>query len=561
MTEKKLSSLVDGLIGSTESAEAMSKACQQLVDYLYADPQPACRINWEGPLKAMRSARGFQSIAKLAECAIGLGCKQDVVRRQYGQALIELGMPSAAIDVLRPLADSGDDSEHLEAKGLIGRAYKDLYVKGRLGKTPIGKSILQKSLDSYGEAYESHKPIWHGINIAALLYRAKSDGFDVSYDRTSSQVASEVLDSIAKTKGDSPWDAWDWATAAEAHIAHDNWDEADHAIKNYVAAADRDSFKLWGTLRQLEQVWNIGSHDERGLEIVNVLKGELARLGNGQFTFTSSDLVQAAEVKQEAYERILGHEGAKAHEWIQQMLKCGRSVGQVRRKLDPGGTGTCFIVNGEQFNNRWKGQRLLLTNEHVVTADASLNTDGRTLLKDVAVIRFQIYEEENKANLPSSYGGITVKEVLWCSKRQAHDATLLLPEGLPDDMPMLDLGSALPALSEDAPECIYVIGHPGGRGLAYSIQENTLVDYEGLHDSGPQPSRVHYKSPTEGGSSGSPAFDSVWQVIALHHAGGRHMSKLNGKSGTYPANEGIWIQSICRAARGSAKDGDVWRSA
>jgi V8-like Glu-specific endopeptidase len=68
-------------------------------------------------------------------------------------------------------------------------------------------------------------------------------------------------------------------------------------------------------------------------------------------------------------------------------------------------------------------------------------------------------------------------------------------------------------------------------------------------------------SPTEGGSSGSPAFDSVWQVIALHHAGGTHMSKLNGKGGTYPANEGIWIQSICRAARASAKDGEVWRSA
>ena len=155
---------------------------------------------------------------------------------------------------------------------------------------------------------------------------------------------------------------------------------------------------------------------------------------------------------------------------------------------------------------------------------------------------------------------VTVKEVLWCSKRQSHDATLLQPEGLPEDVPALDLGSALPALSDDDPQSIYVIGHPGGRGLAYSIQENRLEDYETLGD-GPQPSCVHYMSPTEGGSSGSPAFDSVWQVIALHHAGGTHMSKLNGKGGTYPANEGIWIQSICRAARASAKDGEVWRSA
>ena len=42
----------------------------------------------------------------------------------------------------------------------------------------------------------------------------------------------------------------------------------------------------------------------------------------------------------------------------------------------------------------------------------------------------------------------------------------------PDYVPALDLGSALAALSDDAPECIYVIGLSGGRGLAYSIQEN-----------------------------------------------------------------------------------------
>ena len=555
MTEDRLSSLIEEL-KKTKSAEEMSKACQKLVDYLYRDQQAVFRTDWREPLKAMRAVRAFQPMAKLAECLIGLGCEQDIVRRQYGQALIELGMPSAAIGVLQPLAERGD-VERLEAKGLIGRAYKDLYVKGRLGNTAIGNSTLRKALAAYGEAYKSDKPIWHGINIAALLHRAKTDGFDVSYDRTSEQMTSEVLGSIdEKARTGTPLDAWDWATRAEALIANKNWEEADRAIKNYVAAPDRDAFQLWGTIRQLEKVWNVDSDNSaRGREIVNVLKGELARQGNGQFNFSSSDLVQAADVKQETYERILGHEGAKAHEWIQQMLKCGRSVGQVRRKFDPGGFGTCFVVKGEQFNPRWQGQRLLLTNEHVVTADPSLNTDGKTLLKEIAVISFQIYEEEHKVKSP-----VTVKEVLWCSKRQSHDATLLQPEGLPEDVPALDLGSALPALSDDDPQSIYVIGHPGGRGLAYSIQENRLEDYETLGD-GPQPSRVHYMSPTEGGSSGSPAFNSVWQVIALHHAGGTHMSKLNGKGGTYPANEGIWIQSICRAARASAKDGEVWRSA
>ena len=48
---------------------------------------------------------------------------------------------------------------------------------------------------------------------------------------------------------------------------------------------------------------------------------------------------------------------------------------------------------------------------------------------------------------------------------------------------------------------------------------------------------MHYRAPTEKGSSGSPIFNaSPWQVVALHHAGGRPEE--------WPANEGIWIPSI-----------------
>ena len=63
--------------------------------------------------------------------------------------------------------------------------------------------------------------------------------------------------------------------------------------------------------------------------------------------------------------------------------------------------------------------------------------------------------------------------------------------------------------------------------------------------------RVHYRAPTEGGSSGSPVFNArLWEVIALHHKGGKiGMPKLNGVAGEYAANEGISIHSIKEALR------------
>ena len=72
-----------------------------------------------------------------------------------------------------------------------------------------------------------------------------------------------------------------------------------------------------------------------------------------------------------------------------------------------------------------------------------------------------------------------------------------------------------------------------GEGLDYH-----LLDYDDT--------RLHYRSPTEGGSSGSPVFDKAWNLIGLHHAGSLEMRRLHGP-GVYPANEGIRLSAIILA--------------
>ena len=88
---------------------------------------------------------------------------------------------------------------------------------------------------------------------------------------------------------------------------------------------------------------------------------------------------------------------------------------------------------------------------------------------------------------------------------------------------------------------VYIIGHPGGKSLHLSINDNDML---GCNDR-----LLHYKAPTEPGSSGSPVFEALdWRVVALHHAGGT-FERLDGTTPPYEANEGISIRAIRDAIR------------
>jgi V8-like Glu-specific endopeptidase len=145
-----------------------------------------------------------------------------------------------------------------------------------------------------------------------------------------------------------------------------------------------------------------------------------------------------------------------------------------------------------------------------------------------------------------------VSEILWTSPPEQCDASVLRLDAATQGVTPMPIAKALPIIEEAAR--VYVIGHPGGRDLAFSFQDNELLDHEGPPAGKPQIAgvcRVHYRAPTEGGSSGSPVFNgSSWEVIALHHKGGKlGMPRLNGVQGSYAANEGIWMQSIVNQVR------------
>ena len=80
---------------------------------------------------------------------------------------------------------------------------------------------------------------------------------------------------------------------------------------------------------------------------------------------------------------------------------------------------------------------------------------------------------------------------------------------------------------------LFIVQHPDGLPLKMAL------DTEGIQSVNANRTRVRYTTNTEPGSSGSPCFDSNWDLIALHHFG-----DTNWRNPEW--NQGIPIATIAR---------------
>jgi hypothetical protein len=99
-----------------------------------------------------------------------------------------------------------------------------------------------------------------------------------------------------------------------------------------------------------------------------------------------------------------------------------------------------------------------------------------------------------------------------------------------------DPGRGISVRGGESSQFLYIIGYPGGGNQSFSLNDNVFLARS--------EDRLHYRTPTEKGSSGSPVLDPItWEAVALHHAGASTMDSLSG-AGTYEANEGICLCAI-----------------
>ena len=150
------------------------------------------------------------------------------VREQYGLALNRLGRWQEAVEVLEQvISEQGPSSETL---GLLGRVYKDLWVKAdEANNDSLAQGYLHKAINSYVSGFEADwRDAYPGINAVTLL--------DIQGSPNAENHKAELLPVVTfavkqRLKFAKP-DYWDYATLLELAVLSSDEEDARRALSD-----------------------------------------------------------------------------------------------------------------------------------------------------------------------------------------------------------------------------------------------------------------------------------------------------------------------------------------
>lgn len=481
-------------------------------------------------LATLRRKRLFPELEKAAALFAIARPDLPVVKRQWAQALLDQQRVGQALAVLEASRGAvvDDPVEGPEVRGLIGRAYKQRYVdRGEPGD-------LERAVAAYaGEWRRDSRNRWHGINLVALIERGRRDGVDPGVPDDARAIARLIRSQVEALAGVSDLatlaalqdpervDVWEIATALEASVALAEEAPAREWARLYVRHPATDSFELGSTLRQLREVWQLEG-SALGRWLVPILQSRFLdpiETDSARRTLQgASTALPERPAEQEGFERVWGAEGYRRFEWLDTLYERSRAVGLVSDAAtgDPCGTG--FLVRGRDLRPAWGDAPVLLTNSHVLSERSE---DEAPLGPGEGKVTF--------TRLPGR-PGVPIGEILFSSPREDLDVTICRIDPPPGDLAPLPVTPHCPVSAGDGrPQRVYVVGHPGGAEMVVSLYDNDLAGYAGRY--------VRYRSPTEGGHSGSPVLNRAWTTFAVHH---RALADLR-------VNEGVLVEHIAAA--------------
>ncbi|MCX6610639.1 MAG: DNA/RNA non-specific endonuclease [Acidobacteria bacterium] len=229
---------------------------------------------------------------------------------------------------------------------------------------------------------------------------------------------------------------------------------------------------------------------------------------------------QDPAVAASALERIVGGNDLVGINYLSKGMAASRPVCRIQLKDANSrlvGYATGFLI----------GPGLLMTNHHVfgVAGDAVnslLDFDYEQDLtgKDRPLIQFRLAPNQFfYANKQLDFAVCAVSPKSVDGTRELKDWGWLFLDGEPGKA---DLG-----------EYLTIIQHPAGQKKQVCVRENKLLKL--------QADTLWYMTDTLGGSSGSPAFNRFWQVVALHHSG---VPKTNSKGQWLTRDGKVWMEGM-----------------
>lgn len=202
-------------------------------------------------------------------------------------------------------------------------------------------------------------------------------------------------------------------------------------------------------------------------------------------------------------------------------INASKSVAKVEiKKGSITNVGTGFLFKLDTFDDLF-----FMTNHHVVSSE-----------DDIANTRIIFnYEEDTNGNTKNTKSfKIDSNSTWYTSPVQKLDVTIFKLLATNEDLEEFEY-LFLKKISIEKNNFVNIIQHPGGQFKQISLYHNIVTNVKVRI--------IQYLTDTMPGSSGSPVFNSSWEVVALHHSGGLR-KKFEEKGDFKYRNEGIHINSI-----------------
>jgi V8-like Glu-specific endopeptidase len=223
---------------------------------------------------------------------------------------------------------------------------------------------------------------------------------------------------------------------------------------------------------------------------------------------------QPALLDADNLESVIGINNLVSIAWLDRGSTLASAVCRVHVGADSTELGTGFLA----------GNDLLLTNNHVLKDEA-------TALASTVEFNYQLSwngDIEPTKTYPITGFEKTSAELDYTLVRIAANPGRVFGYIDPNDHADVAVN-----------DFVVVTQHPSGGPKQIALMDNKV--------SAVFNNRLQYTTDTEPGSSGSPIFNTRWQLVGLHHAG----SPVTGPDGNpVTANEGIQIQSLIDDADG-----------